>query len=319
MDLLESAVARVEPEHARALEWFASHEGDVGRRPWRQDGESVVPGVTVPLVAQRGIHKPDGWDLALSVTATKASVYLDGEPVAVDADTWVLPYKAHSGTDGEGLDSRWNQALFANAVERVPVGVFVPAVRGYRNLGLAIVESYDEATRTFLLRGPVRPGQSATLWEAPAESMEEDDLVFVAGEDASERALAWTRRRRDQDRFRESLLIAYSCKCCVTDCDAEAALQGAHILAYSGRSSQSSRNGLLLRADVHLLFDRNLLAIEPEKHTVRVAPRIQRTVYGDLDRRPIRPPLEDRHAPDPAKLEVRWAVFERAWAPPVRS
>ena len=255
MDLLDAIEARIGPEHARALEWFANHEGEVGPRPWRKGGQSVVAGIDVPLVAQRGIHRPGGWDLALSVTATRSSVYLDGNPIRMEDDTWGLPYKAHSGADGAGMDSRWNSALFANTASRIPVGVFVPSGRSYRNLGLAMVESYDPSSDTFLLRGPVQHDQPSEMWQDPLGDSDRLGGELVVAEEPAEWVETLRRRRHRQDEFRDQLLTAYGSSCCVTGYDAVPALQGAHILAYSGRASQSAQNGLLLRSDIHLLFD----------------------------------------------------------------
>ena len=312
--ILEDILARLEPEHARALEWFADRAGEVGPRPWRRRGVSGVPGVAMALTAERGIHKPAGMDWALSVAATVSSVYLDGEPAKVDKDTWVLPYKEHSGSDGSGYESRWNRALLRNMRDRIPVGVFVPAVGSdYLNLGLAIPESFDPQSGTFLLRGPVTYSQGVTTWGEPADASRSDVLdELMVAEDADEMSLTLVRRRKSQDAFREALMTAYAGQCCVTRYDAPDALQGAHILSYSGRSSQVPQNGLLLRADIHLLFDRHLLSIQPERRRVSVSPRIRNTAYGALDGVPLLPTTSEKLAPDPGKLEVHWAVFERA-------
>ena len=306
---LETILDRVAPEHALALRWFVRHEGEVGPRPWRRGGRSIIEGLTIPLVAQRGIHQPSGWSVALSVTATATSVYLDGQPVSVDAETWVLPYRAHAGSQGSGSGSRWNRALSENQRTRTPVGVFVPAARDYRNLGLAMVESYDSGSDTFLLRGPVRMQQPAQTWEYPSQDDEQLLLSMAGREEADEWAATLVRRRRDQSAFRERLLAAYSGRCAVTDYHALDALQGAHILAYSGRSSQSVDNGLLLRADIHLLFDRHLVSIEPSERRMWLADPLKSTEYAPLNGRLLTLPGNPAQQPSQEKLGVHWAVF----------
>lgn len=308
---LADILDRVPVEHARVLAWFVEHAGEVGARPWRVGGKSVVPGVTIPIVAQRGIHRPSGWTLALSVTATASSMYLDGKPTMIDDSTWVLPYSAHAGSDGSGDSSRWNRALCMNIEQRVPVGVFVPEGSAYRNLGLAMVESYDQGSDTFLLRGPVSASSEWGVWDAePGEVLTTASALREDGEYAP----ALIRRRREQDAFRERLLVAYSSRCAITGYDAAEALQGAHILAYSGRSSQKVDNGLLLRADVHLLFDRHLLSIEPVHLRVRLAKRLRGTAYWGLEDAPVVIPQRQADRPAFEKLAVHWAVFERASA-----
>lgn len=310
---LQDTLAKLGSDHARALEWFVDHEGDVGPRPWRRDGQSVVPGVSMAMTAERGIHKPSQLPCALSIGATSSSLYLDGQQTPVGDGTWILPYRQHVGADGQGYESRWNRALLKNVRDRIPVGVFVPAIGGANlNLGLAMPESFDPSTGTFLLRGPMRFAQSAAVWEIPVWTSDDLDQALLAEEEADPLIMTLVRQRRAQGAFRDSLLEAYSGRCCVTKYDTEAALQGAHILAYSGRSSQIPSNGLLLRADLHILFDRHLLAIEPKDLTVRVAPAISSSAYGELEGRPISRPDREELCPDPSRLKVHWAVFEGA-------
>lgn len=310
--VLDDILAKLEPEHARALEWFVEHEDEIGARPWRVGGQSVVPGVSIPIVAQRGIHQPSGWKVALSITATRTSIYLDGKPERVDRETWVLPYKAHEGGDGMGLESRWNQALFRNHRERIPVGVFVPEGGQYRNLGLAMVESFDPGTATFLLRGAVRYTQAAGTWTLPEDSSDIVGSLLIAEEAEDLRILAQVRCRVSQDKFRDALMKAYGGRCAATGYDAADALQGAHILAYSGRSSQLTENGLLLRADIHLLFDRHLLSVHPEHRVIRLGSRLRSTAYAGLEGRSLDRPEKDSDVPAANRLAVHWAVFERA-------
>jgi len=313
LSLLDDILARVEPEHARALEWFVDHEGEVGPRPWRRSGKSVVPGVTFPLVAQRGIHQPRGWLVAISITATASSVYLDGKPTPLGDGTWVLPYRAHGGRDGVGVESRWNRALLMNMIERLPVGVFVPERETYRNLGLAMVEDYYEDQSAFLLRGPLRRSQNEALWQPRIPSASQ--RVFAAAEsleDADPRVPSLVRRRKAQDQFRTELLAAYDGKCAVTAYDAEPTLQAAHILAYSGASSQRVSNGLLLRADIHLLYDRHLLSVDPGQKRVWLVDSLRHSTYRNLHHAPLRTPRDAALSPDPEKLAVHWAVFTGA-------
>lgn len=313
LSLLESILARVEPEHARALEWFLDHEGEVGPRPWRKSGRSVVPGITFPLVAQRGIHQPSGWSTAVSITATASNAYMDGQPTPLGDGTWVLPYRAHGGRDGVGVESRWNRALLTNMVERLPVGVFVPERGTYRNLGLAMVEDYYEDQSAFLLRGPLRRAHGEAVWQQQIPPASQHlPTAAESLEDTDARVPSLVRRRKAQDRFRARLLAAYCGKCAVTEYDAEPALQAAHILAYSGASSQRVSNGLLLRADIHLLYDRHLLSVDPDEKRIWLADLLRHSTYRDLQGMPLRTPRDTDLFPDPEKLTVHWAVFTGA-------
>lgn len=61
--------------------------------------------------------------------------------------------------------------------------------------------------------------------------------------------------RQGQKKFREKLLGAYEFRCAVTGTAIMATLQAAHIVPYKGPQTNSVQNGLLLRADIHNLFD----------------------------------------------------------------
>lgn len=66
---------------------------------------------------------------------------------------------------------------------------------------------------------------------------------------------------RDQSAFRNNLLNIEP-KCAITGITAKNALQAAHIVAVKDGGFEYINNGLLLRADLHLLFDNELLTID---------------------------------------------------------
>lgn len=72
-------------------------------------------------------------------------------------------------------------------------------------------------------------------------------------------------------------------------------------------------NGLLLRSDLHALFDANLLAIEPVTHLVYLAPAVEREAeYSKLNGHKISLPNESTHRPNFEALKRRWAKFKAA-------
>lgn len=75
-------------------------------------------------------------------------------------------------------------------------------------------------------------------------------------------------KRRDaksQQRFRKDLLDEYGSKCAVTGHNPKTTLEAAHIISHKDDNNGFSiNNALLLRADIHLLIDRNELKINPK-------------------------------------------------------
>jgi hypothetical protein len=134
---------------------------------------------------------------------------------------------------------------------------------------------------------------------------------FSSDGDQRERVLREVVQRRGQPAFRADLIRAYGGRCAVTGCDAAAALEAAHIAPYSGPASNHVGNGLLLRADIHTLFDLDLIGIDPATLTVCLAPALQGTAYDDLSERKLRPPADPPGLPSRPALEARWQKFLR--------
>ena len=84
--------------------------------------------------------------------------------------------------------------------------------------------------------------------------------------------------RQGQPEFRRALLALYDHKCVISGCTTRDALQAAHIKSVSDGGTHSPRNGLILRADLHNLFDRGLITID-EKGCVHVDPVIKDFEY----------------------------------------
>lgn len=53
-------------------------------------------------------------------------------------------------------------------------------------------------------------------------------------------------------------------------------------MPYNGENTNRLENGILLRADIHTLFDLNLLQIDTNSMTVIVAPELENSVYAEL-------------------------------------
>lgn len=125
-----------------------------------------------------------------------------------------------------------------------------------------------------------------------------------------ERALRAIRSRRGQPRFRQSLVEAYDGRCALTGCDAPAALEAAHVRSHSAGGGYETRNGILLRADLHTLFDLGLLGVEPTTGRALLHPELLGTRYEtELASAVLRPPRNPADRPDGQALAERNAEF----------
>lgn len=100
-------------------------------------------------------------------------------------------------------------------------------------------------------------------------------------EDGREKVLTAVVRRQGQATFRRSLMRAYGGRCAVTGCAVEPLLEAAHIRPYFGPETNHVTNGLLLRADMHTLFDLGLICIGEDMRII-VAKRLTGTDYDQL-------------------------------------
>ena len=144
-------------------------------------------------------------------------------------------------------------------------------------------------------------------WDQEAASELEINLDLENG-DQRELALLAVRLRRGQAAFREKLIAAYGSKCLFTGCEVIAVLEAAHIKPYRGTRDHAVENGLLLRADIHTLFDLNLVAINPVSLTIEVDERLRGTSYQDLKARKLQLPGGTRLSSE--ALQARWLEFQ---------
>jgi len=121
-------------------------------------------------------------------------------------------------------------------------------------------------------------------------------------------------RRLGQGTFSALITEAYQRRCAITGDRALPALDAAHIRPFSEVRTHSVRNGMLLRSDVHRLFDAGYITVTPE-HRVEASHRMRDDFHdGDnylkLHGAPVWVPDAPLSQPDPEVL--RWhneAVF----------
>lgn len=116
--------------------------------------------------------------------------------------------------------------------------------------------------------------------------------------------------RQGQPEFRERLLLAYDGRCAITGCSTAEALQAAHIEPYDGRATNKTSNGLLLRADLHTLFDKGLLWINAD-YSVSFADEVTDSAYRRLAGRALTLPKHNVDRPSKAALRDHRQEFGR--------
>ena len=158
---------------------------------------------------------------------------------------------------------------------------FVPAPEDWHP-NIVVGKGYDLAT-----------GVGARLWEAVLERLRLRSAAVLPPIDADRATRhAWIEQRLGQGTFRTRVTDAYGRRCAVTGERTLPVLEAAHIRPYAQQGPNRVDNGLLLRSDLHRLFDRGLVTIEPDRLTFRVSERIRDEysngrVYYELEGRPL--------------------------------
>lgn len=128
-------------------------------------------------------------------------------------------------------------------------------------------------------------------------------------EDERQRALTEVVQRYGQRSFRKRLLAAYGGRCAVTGCNTRWVLEASHIFPFAGAKTDHVQNGLLLRSDVHTLFDLDLIGIEPESFTIHIAAELKGTDHEHLGGKLLSLPVKAQARPAATSLQQRWSRF----------
>jgi hypothetical protein len=308
-------IARISPAHQRRLAWVEEHEGEISGIPGPlEDGLLLVS-------KPKGIYKPADLPYALSIRINLDSSYPDGVPEPVPGGGWLLSYHQENADPADRDKAFTNKGLMQCISDQVPVGVLRerPAQSKhsrYDVLGLALPVRWSDGY-FFLqsLNPPATPviDPVSDILEATAafdiERLAETEGVPADDYDARLRVYRNIVARRGQSSFRTALLDAYDRKCAITGCDADAALEAAHLRPYRGPASNTVSNGLPLRADIHTLLDLRLLAIDPATRAIVVSKLLAGTQYESLTARNLADPAADWQRPDPEALAQVWQDF----------
>jgi len=129
-------------------------------------------------------------------------------------------------------------------------------------------------------------GLDFDFWElvrGVAPGVREDDVALPDDLDESpgaddQRRFGLIKARRGQTQFRESLIGAYAGQCAVTRSGIVDLLEAAHIAPHAQGTNYRISNGLLLRADIHTLFDLHLLSID-DRYRIHLSRLIDTSEY----------------------------------------
>lgn len=153
--------------------------------------------------------------------------------------------------------------------------------------------------------------EGAMLWERVSMAMADSVVVgraFGEGSEARYGDPKLVRPRLGQGTFRAVVTDAYDRRCVITGERTLPVLEAAHIRPYSEHGPHEPNNGLLLRSDLHTLFDRGYVTVDGDLR-IRVSSRIRAEFengrdYYALEGNTIRRPLKG--FPPPSREYLEW-------------
>ena len=151
------------------------------------------------------------------------------------------------------------------------------------------------------------------LWDEVSERLSDAAIHPASGDIDLPRygAPALLRPRLGQGAFRLAVTDGYERRCAVTGERTLPILDAAHIRAFAEGGAHDPANGLLLRTDIHRLFDLGYVTVSPD-HRFEVSSRLKADFdngrhYYDLHGEPVRPPCVGTPSPE----ALRWHREER--------
>jgi putative restriction endonuclease len=150
--------------------------------------------------------------------------------------------------------------------------------------------------------------EGLALWDTINERLASHSVPGVAEPKARFGEPQLIRPRLGQGAFRVLVTDTYNRRCAITQERTLPALEAAHIRPYGDGGEHEAQNGLLLRRDIHSLFDAGYVTVTPDLR-FEVSRRIKEEFdngrhYYELHGKPIFAPENTSRRPDPEAL--RW-------------
>ena len=286
--------------HKDKLKWADKEAGNIVEWKLLNDKSRMI------CSTAKGIYKPKNTDFALSVKEVLGSQYNDKKPIDNIDGSWVYDYHQEGDNIKEQDNNPQNIGIINCMNKKIPIIVCIqksrkPDPTKYLIKGIGLVTKWEDGffriestsyNKCFKNR---QVFENEKLVEVFTQYL--DDYDPKSEKDGREKTLREISIRRGQDKFRKILLSAYNNQCSITGCSVLSVLEAAHITKYNGINSNTVTNGLLLRADIHTLWDLGLIAINEYNYTVTIHNELKKTEYYYLDGKEINLPDNKKDYP----------------------
>ncbi|WP_421109734.1 HNH endonuclease [Streptomyces sp. NEAU-S77] len=146
----------------------------------------------------------------------------------------------------------------------------------------------------------MRPARWEKLRDALLATEKADQVTDLAGRERlpipGGHKTAKVRVRVGQGEFRSRLLLKQGEQCAVTGPAPACVLEAAHLYSYAESGEHHDFGGLLLRRDIHRLFDLGHITVDPATDMLDVDSSLDEyPLYADLHGKPLALELRDEH------------------------
>lgn len=303
----------LENDQKDVLEWFYHRHGTLGKLP-KSRKTSKNNSIVSPAM---GIFKAKDNDFATSIKQTLKGPYQDSEIITNKDKIGIFLYHQQSTKDNgifhDKANLATNIALTQNMNKKIPIGIVIQqegkkdGQNIYKFFIGMILSWYDGffiiqiANDEKLIDMDKSESEIEDILTFSNEATVKEEFNFKNIVDARKKQERAIIIRQGQVSFRNKLLRIYDEKCVISKVNVESVLEAAHISPYMGKETNVSKNGLLLRSDLHLLFDKKLIRINDE-YIVEVSPALINSVYGKYNGISLQLPKNKNDYPDKKAL-----------------
>lgn len=310
---LSDLLGKVDESHRLKLNWFLKYKNK--NVLWKDTTLENNGLNSYIFTAPKGIFKPAESKYALSIKVMMQSKYPDQQPTIRQDGSWTFKYHQEEEKGKAASNTFTFKAIEQCIQDKVPVGVAIQVSGNpstFKIMGLALISEIRD--NFFQINGFCNLGfvQSDSSYGPYANFIPKIDAFDPESqEDAREKILRQIAQRQGQQKFRRNLLRIYNNTCPISGCNITAVLEAAHITPYLGIDTNNITNGILLRADIHTLWDLRLIAINPEDQKLHISPVLEGSSYEKFKFKKILMNFSDNEKPSIKALNYQWSLFQR--------
>lgn len=115
--------------------------------------------------------------------------------------------------------------------------------------------------------------------------------------------------REGQDKFREKVLNTYNHTCCISGYHLDCVLEATHVTPFNGPESNTIKNGICLRSDLHKLWDAFLIAINPDTNCIEISSILNKTKYKQYAGQKVFQNIDTSKIPSKELLKIQYDEF----------